>query len=57
MPARLTRRDLELERMARQVMRLPFNAPGSDKSHVLRAMWHWNAFFAAVRRSKKKHVH
>ena len=43
--------------MARKLMSLSFNAPGSDKSHVLRAMWHYNVFLNAARRSVKSHVH
>lgn len=53
----MIKRDRELERMTRKLMSLPFNAPGADKSHVLRAMWHYNAFLAAARRSRKSHVH
>ena len=46
--------DLELERMARDVMRLPFNKNGSDKSHVLDALFYFNDYFSKVKRHALK---
>jgi hypothetical protein len=43
------RHDAELQRLARQVMKLPHNRPGTDKTYVLQAMFYYNSFLRDIR--------
>ena len=42
--------DKELELMAKKLMNMPFNRNGSDKSHVLKALYYFNDYFSKVKR-------